>query len=752
MIRLAGFASLLSIVFATMASANPIVVRSGDHNGFTRLVMRLPEGVQWQVTETRGLKTITVSGHQAGFDISRVFNVIPRNLLTGVRDYPSRLELELSCECELNTFVERNEYLVLDILDGPTLPPLEVRQAPRFVATQPASRFNFGDLLWSEYATDEREKPIKRDNQMEMGQDTSETPEINLGAQAVLIEETRQRLLLGIGDAASRGILEPATPDLQAFEQQSPVSQDQEIFDSSEQEIVTVLPGTGNIRITNSRDVPKSNAGSDLMLSGEVCPDPAGVAVPNWGSEKPFGSQVSDLRTTLYNEVDQLDAAAVQRLARTYLYFGFGAEAKQVLRLSEEVVATNPELMDLANIMEYGFARNPRFVHRFSDCDSDLALWAALAAKEFPEGKVINEKAALRALAKLPEHLKRFLAPALSSRFSDRGDLESASIALRNVELSGDVAQADAGIAKAKIAKQSGNAEAAENLLHGVIDGNAAETPEALIAFIENRLAEEKDVPADIALLIETYAFERRNDSIAKEIMRAHIIASSYSNQFSKAFEAMAKPIIAADKVLTAELLSHVFTSLSKNSDDITFLEKFYDEFPGSTEGLMPKSVFKTAERLLKLGFATEAEKLLSTIIESSRTTEMNLAHAEALLLLKAPELAMSLLESLDGEQVDHLRARVLMELGQNQSAFELFQATNTPDEAVRSAWLANNWADLVPQDAPLLSDVSSLAKEPILDIETENGMLATSSSALEQSAMARETLEAMLERFAISP
>lgn len=748
--RLAGFASLLLAIFATVASANPIIVRSGDHNGFTRLVMRLPEGVQWQVAETRGLKTITVTGHQAGFDTSRVFDVIPRNLLTGVRDYPSRLELELSCDCELDTFVEQNEFLVLDILDGPALPPLEVRQTPRFVATQPASRFNFGDLLWSEYAPDERGQP-RKGNKVEEDSDANETSDVNLAAQTALIEETRQQLLRGIGDAASRGILEPSTPDMQAFEQQSQVSQDREIFDSSEQEVVATIPGTGNIRITNARDVPATDELNNLMLSGEVCPDPDGVAVSSWGNDTPFGSQISDLRNTLYSEVDRLDTATVLNLARSYLYFGFGAEAKQLLRLSDDVVAENPELMDLADIIEYGFARNPRFVHRFADCDSDLALWGTLAAKKIPEDKVINENAALRALAKLPEHLKRFLAPALSSRFSDRGDLESASIALRNVELGSDAVQADAGIAKAKIAKNSGDTEVAQNLLEEVIEDNAAETPEALIAFIDNGLAEEKKVPADIALLIETYAFERRNDPIAKEVMRAHVIASLYSDQFSKAFEAMENLTIAADEDLTAELLSHAFTSLSKNADDITFLEKFYAEFPSSPEQMMPKSVFTTAERLLKLGFAIEAEKLLSTINGNGRTKEVNLLHAEALLLLKTPELAMSLLENIDGERVDHLRARVLMEMGQIQSAFELFQAANIPDEVIRSAWLANNWSDLMPSDAPVLSEVSSLAKQPISDIEAEDGMLATSSSALEQSAMARETLEAMLERFAVS-
>ncbi|WP_299779770.1 hypothetical protein [uncultured Roseobacter sp.] len=746
MIRLAGLTSLLLIAFATMASANPIVVRSGDHNGFTRLVMRLPAGVQWQVTESRGLKTITVSDHQEGFDTSRVFDVIPRNLLTGVRDYPSRLELELSCQCELNTFVERNEFLVVDILDGPALPPLEARQASQFISAQPASRFNFGDLLWSEF--DAPEDNDQRIITPDAPADYTSSPDL----QTALIDQTRQQLMRGIGDATSRGILEPVTPDLQVFEQQSLSPQDQEIFDSSEQEVATAIPSTGNMRITSARDVPVSEAISDLMTSGQVCPNPSGVDLSSWGNDKPFGIQVAALRDTLYTEIDRLDPDKVKKLARVYLYFGFGAEAKQVLRLSDEVVATNPELMDLADVMDYGFARNPRFIHQFSDCDSDLALWGILAAKELPDGKVVNANAALRALAKLPYHLKEFLAPALSSRFSEQGDLESASIALRNIELSGDAPQPDAGIAKAKIARKTGNSEKADELLKDVIEGNAIETPEALIAFVENRLAEEEDIPADIALLIETYAFERRNDPIAQSLIRAHVIASSYSMQFSKAFEALADPIIASDDALIAELLSHTFIALSERADDITFLESFYTKFPASPGAMIPRSIQKTAKRLLTLGFAEEANRILSEIREDNQSREVKLVHAEVLLMLGSPELAVPILEDVEGEQVDKLRAKALLALGDNQSALELFQATNTPDEALRSAWLANNWADLMPQDTPLLSAVSSLAKQPVEYIETEDGMIASSSVAVEQSTTARETLEAMLEQFPVSP
>ena len=752
MIRPATIAGLLLTLATAAAQANPIVVRSGDHDGFTRLVMRLPDDVKWQVTETRGLKTVNLSGHEDGFDTRRIFDVIPRDQLTGVRSYPSRLELEISCDCTINTFVEQNAFLVLDILDGPILPPLEVKQAPRFIAAQPSSRFNFGDLLWSEVSrkteTDEGELP----REVEEDQQPKKPPQEPSKAQSDFIDQTREQLLLGVGDAASRGILELAAPDLLALDEQQINTPQTEVFDSSQERVTTSIPGDGNVRITNSQDIPISGVDENFMTSGAVCADASGIAIPDWGNRQPFHTQIANLREVLYSEIDLLDQENAKRLAQAYLYFGFGAEEKQILRLSDELVSANPQLMDLADIMEHGYARNPRFVHRFSDCDSDLALWAMMAAKSVPDDSIVNANAVLRALAKLPDHLKTFLAPALSERFTARGDLEAAAIALRNIEVSNQELPSSADLAKARIEDATGNPETAEQLLNEVIEENAAETPEALIALVDNKVEKGERVPADIALLIETYAFERRHEALATDLLRAHVLAASYSGQFNKAFQVMQREEISEDPEFLAEMQSRTFLALSLFASDIDFLDGFYDHFPQSALSLTNASTLETAARLLELGFASEADSILSKNSDEQKSDEEKILHATVFLALENPQAAINLLDGLGSEHAIKLRAEALLDLGQNQSAFNLFQATDTAEEAVRSAWLADEWVDLMPSDTPVFDEFRELAKEPISAIESSDTMLSTAAAELDQTASARETLNQLLQSFQISP
>lgn len=750
MIRHSVWAILILLGTMSMANAAPIVVRSGDHEGFTRLVMQLPNDVQWQVTETRGLKTITVSGHQAGFDISRVFNVIPRDRLTGVRTYPSRLELELSCDCELNTFVERGEFLVVDIIDGPALPPLELRQTPRFISARPASRFNFGDLLWSEFDAPESSETSAPPEQVNVSEVDPSEAEPN--RQTELINETRERLLFGIGDATSRGILEPATPNLSNLVQSAPPASTEDIYDSSEREVAAVAPQNGNIRITNSRDIPLSETAEDLMTSGAVCAKRESVMVSNWGDDEPFHLQIATLRSELYSEVDRLNLNTAKELARRYLYFGFGAEAKQVLGLSEELSSNNPELMDLADIMEYGYSRNPRTVHRYSDCDSEFALWSAMAAKELNSNQILNENAALRALAALPDHLKSFIAPGLSRRLTEAGSVEAASIALRNVELKSDTQEPEAGLARAEIEKKTGDRDRAEDLLTGIIDESAAKTPEALIALVDNRLAEGASIAPDVALLVETYAFERRNGPLAGDLLRAHTIASAYSGQFEKSFEAIEAARLTGDDARINELLSHAFTALALNAGDMEFLEKFYAEFPDTSAALSTTATTETARRLLGLGFATDALATIEKNSVNSRDAAAELVHAKALLATGQPEAALELLDGVEINGSETLRAEALLKLGQNAAAFDLFEASNTPDDAFRAAWLAEDWTAVVPEEAAELSDIRRLAEQSITEIQTADGMLATTDAALEQSVNARTALRELLQGFVVTP
>ena len=64
---------------APSALADQIAVRSGEHKGFTRLVLDLPSPVPWQLKSGPETAQLALSGVKADFDLSDTF----RRLSTG---------------------------------------------------------------------------------------------------------------------------------------------------------------------------------------------------------------------------------------------------------------------------------------------------------------------------------------------------------------------------------------------------------------------------------------------------------------------------------------------------------------------------------------------------------------------------------------------------------------------------------------------------------------------------------------------
>ncbi|MFK7881561.1 hypothetical protein [Roseobacter sp.] len=742
---------VLTYWFSSVAVASPINVRSGDHDGFTRLVMQVPPSVRWEMSSVPGRQYITFLGHEDGFDISRVFDIIPRNQLTNIVQYPSRLELVLSCACDTKVFVESGNFLVVDVIDGPPLPEENRVSDPSFVSLEPSSEFDFGELLWSG-----TESPypsnLERDVLQEDTTDLdSAQNELISDLEAAVVAETRDRLLQGVAAAASRGLVEPSIVQLNLPVTEEEETPEAEIFDSSRQTLPDAQNELGNLRITNSRDIPIERDSLDLMSSGGVCPDSTAVQVTNWGDDRPFHEQVSSVRESLFSEVGRLNEIKALELARLYVFFGFGAEAKQVLRLSETLTKSNPELMDLASIVDFGFAKNPRSVHRYADCDSELSLWAIMAARTVSRDQVVNEDAALRTLIKLPLHLRDQIAPALSKRFTELGKTEAASIALRRVNLSKSEGANDANLARAKIEQRKGNIDAADKLLSDITQSNSKESPEALVAFVENRVNDLSPVPADISLLIESYAFEFEDSPIGTQLTRAHVLAAALSGQFAKAIKSLQNSVLYQDATISAELQSYIFSALAKDANDEDFLEVFFSHYPISDSDLTEQSVLSVAKRLNEMGFSSLAQKTLSVLPSDLRSKEHDILVAEISLDLEKPRDALQVLEDETGKAVDELRARSFLDLGQNGRAVELFQSSGAPETASRAAWLSDDWVDLTSQNSPVFGDIRSLAEEPVEDISTENGMIAATSSALEESAAAREIVAQLLEKVTVS-
>ena len=73
MIRTVTISFILSLWAAPMLAQN-VVVRSGEHEGFTRLVLDFPARLDWQDQTREDGITITFPGDRPTFDLSRVFD------------------------------------------------------------------------------------------------------------------------------------------------------------------------------------------------------------------------------------------------------------------------------------------------------------------------------------------------------------------------------------------------------------------------------------------------------------------------------------------------------------------------------------------------------------------------------------------------------------------------------------------------------------------------------------------------------
>ncbi|MGB1033625.1 MAG: hypothetical protein ACPGVS_01270 [Primorskyibacter sp.] len=111
------FGSILSLcVMPSFGVAAPLGVRSGEHAGFTRLVVDLVAPVEWELSQDGRDVLLSVAGQGNGFRTVGVFSRITRarvGRLDG--SAPDRLAVTLACDCIAEAFLLRDRMLVVDV-------------------------------------------------------------------------------------------------------------------------------------------------------------------------------------------------------------------------------------------------------------------------------------------------------------------------------------------------------------------------------------------------------------------------------------------------------------------------------------------------------------------------------------------------------------------------------------------------------------------------------------------------------------
>ena len=566
----------------TVASAATVVVRAGEHDGFTRIVLQLPAEVTWSLGHKADGYLLVTEGGDVGFDLAKTFEHIGRNRIAAIEatGTPGALMLKLACDCQAVASRTSAGLLVIDVADGSIGDAAKV-QAP----LDPVGAGKLSDLerFWLRRFSTEEMTPSD-------GSGTSEGPSPAETDQSRL--ETAARLLeWQVSRAMGQGLVEPSevTPDAQ-LHPSAPGRADG-----------PDMPATISLGVSAGTAQGQASGTAVRETTAPACPDPADFAAGDWADGRDFRLQISEAKDRLVGEFDAVDAERVIQAGRLYLYYGMGSESRSLVRAFGIGPEEDRHVAALAEIVEGKVrAGNPILA---LDCDADIALWRILA--DPARISKDNTAAVLSSFSKLPVHLRNELGPRLGSSFLEHNDLQAAR-AVRDAMARTSVSEEDVTLMDFEIALSDPDGRPDPTALVARLSQQGENTARSVVLAVDAFRRRDLPVPVEVSDLAETLSYENRNLPLWRDLRIARARALASQGQFVKAFasldEAPRQPI---------PFPADLFQMLADKADDDQFVEVIFDHM---ALAMAPEHVAQwnaIGTRLVTLGFAKEAAGFL---------------------------------------------------------------------------------------------------------------------------------------------
>lgn len=722
--------ALLFVLMAQAAFGQTVVVKSGDHTGFTRLVMELPQVTDWAMGRTGEGYELRLGAKDIRFDLTRVFDDIQRNRLAAIWVDPASgtLRLGIACGCHAIPFEFRPGIIVVDLRDGPP---------PKGSSFEAALDGSTAGVLAARPGLRPRARPTAH---------TAVKPQVNLpvptytwlpagnsaqsdrpSVDALLphslnstqhdIGPLKDALLRQLGRGAAQGIVQMTQPSLSARNLGAP------------------LPTGPRAKIHLGEapgfDVATTRAADNLLIKdGADCVADDSLDVANWGNALPASTQLADARANLIGEFDKPNPDAVILATKLLIHLGFGAEARQLL-LQFPVESPDAVLLtSLAKLVDGTPDPDGPFAG-MQTCDTAAALWAALALPQLLPKHQPQRAAILRSFSALPAHLRQSLGPDLASRFLAVDDLATAQ-ALTNAVLRGvQSSTPPLALMESGLDLAAGDAVAASARIEPLLPDAGAATAEALIALVDARLAAGQPIDAQTAIALAAFARENVGSPLAPALWRAQILALGASGDFDQAFALLpqmpdAEPqlwALLADAGSEAAVLDHAVLGPDAKLPRLAASQRQ-----------------KIASQLLALGLAEPA----LIWIGADAGDDGQMLTAKAKLLAGDAEGALAATLGLTGPDAAALQAAAQLAKQNPAAAAETYRNAGDSDAQLRALSLARDWDMLAKNDASVWQPAAALA---IHGPATENlpGPLARGNALIADSAKARATLAALL-------
>ena len=703
---------IVAITFGTVMYGAPAVVRSGEHPEFVRLVVDIPVGSDWTVGRVADGYAVQIEG-VSEFDTSGVFSRISTSRIRGLKSNreQSRLVLFSDCDCNATAFLWRPDKLVIDINDGPASPDSmfeEVLDRQATEITQPILPI-LTDVRPSAMRPEVRPIPI-----VDFASVFENRTELNALEQVVVESLAR---------AATQGLLAPSD-NLQFL--QTITSQLDSHFARNE-------PG---LSAYTSIDLGAERATSDTSMQ-ETCLSESYFDVGSWADGPPYAERTAQARAKIAGEFDRIDPSAVVQLAKSYIVFGFGREARNALQIDGK----NSKEREILSTMGAIIDGDPFDLDGLSaqlGCRGPAALWALLA-QNGPTKVEIDRNGILREFRALPVALRNHLSPRLSSKFRERGDFEAAEMVISS-EVDGPDTTFEAAIAQTELLSEMGKTDEAAEALASLASTDSRMTPGALIEYLSLAVETETDIDLEAIALGDILRFENKGGEIIGDLAAAQVRAYIAVDDLGAAFRLLSDEAETIGVERLVELTSGAVIAAKTGYEDTAFLEL---AFSATMNSVNPEAENAVASRLLMLGLPERAMEIIAGQAVGSAMMERRYLRSSAALEIGDPEAAIGELLGLTTARAEKIRSQAELVLAGQDTISAVAQGND---------WRMGNWTQLAKGDDTLLQDVSrSVLSEVNIPAGGEQP-LADGRRLLAQSADMRNLLDEILSRFEAVP
>lgn len=603
---------------AGAAAAETVRVRSGEHAGFSRLVLPLGRQAEWDLRRDGDGYRFRILSPTATIDAGDIFRLIPRRRIADATVPADRnsLTIALGCDCHATAFAMDDGTVVVDVADGKPAPgsPFE-REAEAGPAADVPDRVAVAAPVLPSFwkrMTEEPTRPALPALAVEptAAPDAATVPLALAGPPDDRTADMRRILDWQVSRAMAQGLVDPGEDWTGKRPPDAPAPEAAASEPSASTAAETGTPGTAR-----GADLPMqaetaldSHLAVDPARQAEPapsCPSPESLAVHSWATAPTAAETLTDARTDLVGEFDRPDAGRVIALARSYVHLGFGAEAALTLRAFPVDDADSLPLAEIARMADGLPPLSPETVATWAGCGDDGALWATIGSAD----ALADREAVLRAFARLPPHLRQIFAPDLAAGFLAQGDAAAARVIQDAVLRADEGHDQGARLVQLRIAVESGQLHEALALADPLLREPGPTLPQAALLAQQAHLGLGQTVPPSLTELLAALGFEYRTQPEGAALLAAHAVSLATAGQFGPAFAALKDLSDPKDAEARDRAARAVFAALAERADDGAFALHYFaerDQVPvGADDAALRLAV---ASRLSELGFLAEAE------------------------------------------------------------------------------------------------------------------------------------------------